>query len=747
MNGAKAPEPSPELQEKTVTPETLPVVIGTDEGYDGLSQVTVNPDADLKSENIKYGSTVFGVEGSYGRQFVGGSIDVGNVTGNTTDKTFTFDVDFSEYPRQLTFNYPADIPQGMLLDPTTVKCNRPDFLIPARVPEHVVWMGVSGKAPWHMFNAQRGHKPDRFPYVITPSKEFRQMNDEINGTGMGNYFTLTYAEEVVNAPDNLTAENIRAGVNIAGITGTYEPQPPEPVLESVVSIPSSFPVTIRPSEGYDGIRSVTVNSPDYLTAENIKAGVTIAGIEGTYDNTTPTEEKTSKATSFPVILEPQSGYALSKATVTAPDNLTAENIKAGVTIAGVTGSYDNPTPTEEKTVQATAFPVVVEPQDGYAISRATITAPEGLVPENIRKDAVVAGVTGTYAPVLNEDDRVVTSLPMTILPNPGSYGISKVELRKPVDLKPENIRAGATIIGVTGTYDNSTPTEEGTVKPEAFPKEVVPTEGHAFSKVTVEAPDNLSAENIRKDVTIAGVTGTYSGTGGWNEFLYSTGTTTEPLILSEETIRIGADHKCLVRTAMDPYAVGQTTSNTCSPLIRGVYQLAFTGPVDYSDNNGLFAGCTLMGGSLGNMSALTNVSFPRNMFRFTYLRGRVYLEAGPSGTLTLDSYCFTNMKGENRDKSIIDLSTANSLHVAANQTIQYATIVLPANVTFASDYTFNVSTYGRIRMTGRTPPTLPGAYLTIASDGQIMVPKGCLSAYRSATNWAKYASFMVEASE
>lgn len=69
MNGAKAPEtPSSVLQEKTVTPETLPTVIGPDEGYDGLSQVTVNPDSQLKAENIRSGKTIFGVAGT----FVGG---------------------------------------------------------------------------------------------------------------------------------------------------------------------------------------------------------------------------------------------------------------------------------------------------------------------------------------------------------------------------------------------------------------------------------------------------------------------------------------------------------------------------------------------------------------------------------------------------------------------------------------------------------------------------------------------------
>ena len=66
MNGAKAPEtPSSVLQEKTVTPETLPTVIGPDAGYDGLTQVTVNPDAQLKAENIRSGKTIFGVTGSF----------------------------------------------------------------------------------------------------------------------------------------------------------------------------------------------------------------------------------------------------------------------------------------------------------------------------------------------------------------------------------------------------------------------------------------------------------------------------------------------------------------------------------------------------------------------------------------------------------------------------------------------------------------------------------------------------------
>ena len=87
MNGAKAPEtPSPVLQEKTVTPETLPTVIGADEGYDGLSQVTVNPDSQLKAENIRSGKTIFGVQGAFvGEPVYADSIDPATITGSMSN--------------------------------------------------------------------------------------------------------------------------------------------------------------------------------------------------------------------------------------------------------------------------------------------------------------------------------------------------------------------------------------------------------------------------------------------------------------------------------------------------------------------------------------------------------------------------------------------------------------------------------------------------------------------------------------
>lgn len=111
-------------------------------------------------------------------------------------------------------------------------------------------------------------------------------------------------------------------------------------LVSTTVEPASFPVTYTPPEGFDGWSDITVTKPQNLDPENIRKGVSIASVEGTYESVPNLQNKDVKPAVFPTEVVHDEGYGgLGTVTVEAPDNLEAENIKEGVDIAGIIGTY------------------------------------------------------------------------------------------------------------------------------------------------------------------------------------------------------------------------------------------------------------------------------------------------------------------------------------------------------------------------------------------------------------------------
>ena len=97
-----------------------------------------------------------------------------------------------------------------------------------------------------------------------------------------------------------------------------------------------------------------------------------------------------------LIIEPDPSTLLGKVTVQKPETMAPENIRNGVEIGGVHGSFIGDT--EEITVDlnmADGDQIALPSDDGKVISKVTIQKPETLVPEHVKKDVVIAGVRGT----------------------------------------------------------------------------------------------------------------------------------------------------------------------------------------------------------------------------------------------------------------------------------------------------------------------------------------------------------------
>lgn len=226
-----------------------------------------------------------------------------------------------------------------------------------------------------------GTIPSQTAQTITPTT-----SNQIIESGV--YLSGT---QTIKGDSNLVADNIKNGVSIFGVDGAYEGNGSGILQEKTIS-PATSSQTITADDGYDGLSKVTINAmpittqaiPNISIDSNglITASVTQIGGYIPDGITSATKQLTTKGatTITPTTLNQtiESGIYLSGIqTILGDTNLISDNIKSGISIFGVDGSYEGSDNVrlQEKIVSPTTFSQTITADNGYdGLSEVTIDA-------------------------------------------------------------------------------------------------------------------------------------------------------------------------------------------------------------------------------------------------------------------------------------------------------------------------------------------------------------------------------------
>jgi len=341
------PTPTPSLQSKTAAPTESQLSITADSGYDGLSDVTVEAisstyvgsgiDRRDSTDLTASGATVTVPAGYYENQ-ASKAISSGSATTAATisGSSATITTSANSITLSKTVSNTPVVSPGYISSGTA---GNSDVSLTASVTVDPT-PTASGKTvttPAGYYTTST--TTDVATGSATPAASISGTSATIS-TGTN---TITLSKTVSNTP------TVSAGYISSGTAGNSDVSLTASVTTKAAQTytPGTTDQTITANQYLTGVQ--TIKGDSNLIASNIAQGVTIFGVQGTHQGGgTPTlQAKTATPSASQQVITADTGYdGLSQVTVSGDSDLIAGNIKSGVNIFGVTGSYTGPSYTD-----------------------------------------------------------------------------------------------------------------------------------------------------------------------------------------------------------------------------------------------------------------------------------------------------------------------------------------------------------------------------------------------------------------
>ena len=276
-------------------------------------------------------------------------------------------------------------------------------------------------------------------------------NGTVTVTADQGYTGLSQVVITTNVVPNVQSKVVNSSTTGFTVTADY----PYKYLSAVTVNPYTLDnITVDASTSsqvfyptHDGFASFTVNPVLNVAPGNIREGVSILGVQGTFKGG-ELQERTANSSTNEQVLTPTNGYyGMSKVTIspytlqskTVSSSTSQQTVTFDSSVNGLSSVTVLPYALDSKTVYPSeSQQVITSDVDGLesvTVKPVTAAVDPDIVPENIRRGVNILGVTGTIVPFVGQaksDNITMDTLSHNILPDEGYNAITELTVNTSV---------------------------------------------------------------------------------------------------------------------------------------------------------------------------------------------------------------------------------------------------------------------------------------------------------------------------